>query len=248
MKLETKNVEQLNNWIGAISKIVENITLTISNDGLEETAKDPAHVCLIDMSIGKDDFSTLNIEEDKTEVITVDTEDFSRILKRMKKDDSIEMKIKEDSQLSISSENGGTKEFSIPLLTNKAREEQDLSKLDPDSKVGLTVKQLVTELKNVELMGEHICLNIDSDGLTVTSSEGQGNYKSSLSKNDLNYIKTDEENEGTYQINYLDDILSSLDNSEDIGIALSNDSPLILTRNSKNSYFKMVQAPILQGD
>lgn len=245
MKLKTEEVKRLNNWIGTLSGTIEKVTFRVDNDGLRQRSRDPAHICMINFEMDKSDFSYLQVKG-KEEVFTVDSTDLSQILGRLKKRDEISLE-STDSQLVITAEDGGKKEFSIPLLTKKLEEEQDLSQLTFDARADITISSLRDELKNVALMGEHVGFKIENDELTIYSTEGQGEYKSVFSADDIEKLDSQTSAESRFQIGYLQDALKPLRKEGIVKINLSTEAPVKLTSDEGDSSISGYFAPIAGG-
>lgn len=246
MRLKTDRVKKLNNWIGALSSVVDKITLRASTDGINQRSRDPAHICMTDFKLDKSEFKTLTVTGDE-EIITIDAEDFSKILRRLKKDDEIEIETDDsESELIIKSDNGSSKEFSIPLLSKRLDEEQDLSKLKFDSKINMDISTFIDELKNVSLMGEHVGIKTSSSEFEIFSSEGRGNYTSTFEADDLDSFESTNPSKSVFQVDYLETILNSFDKDNDIEIAVADNTPIKISLVDDESYFDFLQAPLIK--
>ena len=86
--------------ISAISTLVEEATFEATVEGISFRGMDPSHVALIDISWPNSAFEKYNCDSDVKFGVRVD--EFSKLIKRAGKDESIEINISEDSMLLIS--------------------------------------------------------------------------------------------------------------------------------------------------
>ncbi len=86
--------------ISAISTLVEEATFEATVEGVSFRGMDPSHVALIDISWPNSAFEKYSSDGDIKFGVRID--EFSKLIKRAEKNDSIEINISDDSMLHVS--------------------------------------------------------------------------------------------------------------------------------------------------
>jgi len=86
--------------ISAISTLVEEATFEATVEGISFRGMDPSHVALIDISWPNSAFEKYSCDSDIKFGVRID--EFSKLIKRAEKSESIEINISEDSMLHVS--------------------------------------------------------------------------------------------------------------------------------------------------
>ena len=79
----------------SISKIVDEVVCEVDSEGFHMTAMDRSHICFVGLNLKKDLFDRFVCEAPKR--INVDTDEFTKILKRAKKNDILVLGVSDDN-------------------------------------------------------------------------------------------------------------------------------------------------------
>jgi len=102
--------------ISAISTLVEEATFEATVEGISFRGMDPSHVALIDISWPNSAFEKYSCDGDIKFGVRID--EFSKIIKRAEKSESVEINISEDSMLHVSI--GKNKKYKMRLIESSA--------------------------------------------------------------------------------------------------------------------------------
>ena len=104
--------------ISAVSTLVEEATFEATIEGISFRGMDPSHVALIDISWPNSAFEKYDCDGDIKFGVRID--EFSKLIKRAEKSDSIEINISEDNMLHVSI--GKNKKYKMRLIESSASE------------------------------------------------------------------------------------------------------------------------------
>jgi hypothetical protein len=158
-----------NEWkavISAISTLVEEATFEATVEGISFRGMDPSHVALIDISWPNSAFEKYNCDSDVKFGVRVD--EFSKLIKRAGKDESVEINISEDNMLLISI--GKNKKYKMRLIES-SDSDTPIPKIPYDSKIGLTSTTFDKILGDIEVVVKPIFESYGIFGMGVSESE-----------------------------------------------------------------------------
>ena len=159
---KTNGSDDLKAIISAISTLVEEATFVATAEGISFRGMDPSHVALIDISWPNSAFEKYECDSDIKFGVRID--EFSKLIKRADKKDSIEISISEENMLLVTV--GKNKKYKIRLIESSATD-TPLPKIPYDSKIILTSSKFDKILGDVQVV---------SDYLTINTSDSKGNF------------------------------------------------------------------------
>ena len=203
---KTSGSDDLKAIISAISTLVEEATFVASAEGITFRGMDPSHVALIDISWPNSAFEKYECDSEKKFGVRID--EFSKLIKRADKKDSIEIGTSENELLVTIGKN---KKYKIRLIDSSASE-TPLPKIPYDAKIELTSTAFDKILGDVQVV---------SDYLTITTSESNANFSGKgdsgevvieLEKNkeDIQELSAKTESTGTYSLEYLTPVVKAV--------------------------------------
>ena len=203
---KTSGSDDLKAIISAISTLVEEATFVASAEGITFRGMDPSHVALIDISWPNSAFEKYECDSEKKFGVRID--EFSKLIKRADKKDSIEIGTSENELLVTIGKN---KKYKIRLIDSSASE-TPLPKIPYDAKIELTSTAFDKILGDVQVV---------SDYLTITTSESNANFSGKgdsgevvieLEKNkeDIQELNAKTESTGTYSLEYLTPVVKAV--------------------------------------
>ena len=210
--------------ISAISTLVEEATFEATIEGISFRGMDPSHVALIDISWPNSAFEKYQCDGDIKFGVRID--EFSKLIKRAEKKDSIEINISEDNMLHVSI--GKNKKYKMRLIESSASE-TPLPKIPYDSKIRLSSSIFDKILGDIEVVSDY--LSVKATPHTVEFS-GKGDTGEAFEKfekdmQELEEISVNHESTGTYSLEYLNPIVKAIGStSGSISLEFSSSKPL----------------------
>lgn len=113
MKIICSDVNILKSSFEAISKIVAEVQVEIDSDGMRLNAINPSHTTFVHLNINKSEFDVF--ECDVPRKIAFTTDDFLKYLKRVGRNDLLELSA-DEKYLTIHSEGNTNKTFKLKLI------------------------------------------------------------------------------------------------------------------------------------
>jgi len=143
--------------ISAISTLVEEATFEATVEGISFRGMDPSHVALIDISWPNSAFEKYSCDGDIKFGVRID--EFSKIIKRAEKSESVEINISEDSMLHVSI--GKNKKYKMRLIESSASD-TPLPKISYDSKITLSSARFDKILGDIEVVADYLSIKTSS--------------------------------------------------------------------------------------
>lgn len=247
MKLVTDKIDKWKRWMRALSKIVDDVTLSITQEGVHHKSRDPSKASMISINFYKSSFKEYSL--DRSRNIALDVDRFSKIVNTAGSSDSMTLTLDDnESELIVILEDGNKRKFSIPILSTTTEDIDDPKNLDFTTEVKTSARGILEDLKNVELIGERFVLEGTESEITISSSGGQGTYTSSKSKEDLKEMNTSHSSRSVYQIDLLEKVLSSLSKSADITLRFGEDNPIEVVSGDDDTTLRYLLAPIVRNN
>ncbi|HEC38232.1 MAG TPA: proliferating cell nuclear antigen (pcna) [bacterium] len=229
LKLENSRI--LKGIIETLASIIDETEFKVTPKEFTISAMDPSRICLLKLSIKKDDFDEYDCSQDSKVGLNLD--DLDKILKRSTSNDAVEISFNEKEQkikIKMQREGGSrTRTFSLALLDIDIEEipMDNLLKIEYPSKWVMEPDFLVEAIKDAEIYSEILNINANEGKGLIFSSSGQiGEMEYDLNEEDL--IETDLQgsSSGAYSLTFLKAILKIASITEKLEIALKTDHPL----------------------
>ena len=216
----TSGSDDLKTIISAISTLVEEATFDATAEGITFRGMDPSHVALIDISWPNSAFEKYECDGDVKFGVRID--EFSKIIKRADKKDSIDIGISEDNKLLISV--GRTKKYRIRLIESSATD-TPLPKVPYDTRVVVPTTKLEKVLGDVQVVSEYLTIRAsrdmvefsgrgDSGDVAIEAAVGgtrdSGSDDANASENIIEEVETETESTGTYSLEYLNPVIKAV--------------------------------------
>lgn len=186
----------------AISTLVDEATFEASVEGLSFRGMDPSHVALIDIQWPNSAFKKFACNESIKFGVRID--EFSKLIRRADKKDSIEVTIGENSTLLIRIKNGYNREYKMRLIESSSSS-TPLPKLNFNSRVVLSSSTLERVLSDIQVMSEYITLGSEPTRIIFSGKgdSGEANITLDQSSEGLEDINIKENSSATYSLDYL---------------------------------------------
>ncbi len=230
-KLKLENSRILKVIVETLASIIDETEFRVTPKEFIITAMDPSRICLLKLSIKKEDFDDYNCNEETKVGLNLD--DLDKILKRSSTNDSIEINFKEsDNKIKIIMQREGTsrsRTFSLALLDIDIEEipMDNLLKIEYLSKWVIDPEFFIEAIKDAEIYSEILNMKAEEKkGLTFSSSGQIGEMVYSLTNEDLIETNIKDLSTGAYSLTFLKAILKIASITEKLEISLKTDHPL----------------------
>lgn len=208
--------------LSAISTLVEEATFEATAEGISFRGMDPSHVALIDISWPNSAFE--KFECDGAIKFGVRIDEFSKLIKRADKTESIQISIAESMLLVIIGKN---KQYKMRLIESSATD-TPLPKIPYDTKIGLSNTLFDKILGDVQVVSDYLTIKTDESKAEFSGKGDSGEALISLQKqpDELTEISVKEESTGTYSLEYLNPIVKAVGATGTIICEYSSAKPL----------------------
>ncbi len=217
----------------AVSSIVGEIQISADVDGLSLKALDQSHITFVTMTLRPELFENYSCDENLK--LNIDTEEFIKVLKRLKSDDTLIIEASEDdSKLKLILDSEAKRTFKLNLI-DLEYEPPSPPDLEFPSVFKLDFAEFKRTLGDVELFSETITLEYSDEDKKLLSY-GAGDYgEASVEGYDMNDDDLDNSHaRSKYTIEKIKPMLKADKLTDRILIKLGTDMPLSLTLQHKN--------------
>jgi proliferating cell nuclear antigen len=229
LKLENSRI--LKGIVETLSSIIDETEFRVTPKEFTITAMDPSRICLLKLSIKKDNFDEYKC--DKESKVGLNLDDLDKILKRSAANDSVQIDYNEkEEKIKIKMQREGmsrVRTFSLALLDIDIEEipMDNLLKIEYPTRWVIDPEFLVEAIKDAEIYSEILNLKaIEGQGLNFSSTGQIGEMEYQLSEEDLIDTEISETSSGAYSLTFLKAILKIASITEKLEISLKTDHPL----------------------
>jgi len=230
-KLKLENSRILKGIIETLASIIDETEFRVTPKEFTISAMDPSRICLLKLSVKKDNFDEYQCSKESKVGLNLD--DLDKILKRCAANDSVEIDFNEaDQKIKIKMQREGmtrTRTFSLALLDIDIEEipMDNLLKIEYPSKWVIEPDFLVEAIKDAEIYSEILNMtSTEGQGLIFSSTGQIGEMEYNLSEEDLIETALNGTSSGAYSLTFLKAILKIASITEKLEISLKTDHPL----------------------
>jgi len=229
LKLENSRI--LKGIVETLSSIIDETEFKVTPSEFTISAMDPSRICLLKLSIKKENFDDFKCSKESKVGLNLD--DLDKILKRSAAGDSVEIDFNEkDQKIKIKMKREGAsriRTFSLALLDIDLEEipMENLLKIEYPSKWVIDTNFLVEAIKDAEIYSDILNMKATENQGLIFSSTGQiGEMNYELGLEELIESNIDETCSGAYSLTFLKAILKIASITEKLEISLKTDHPL----------------------
>ena len=204
---KTSGSDDLKAIISAISTLVEEATFVASSEGITFRGMDPSHVALIDISWPNSAFEKFVCDSDIKFGVRID--EFSKLIKRAEKKDSIEISISDENMLLVTV--GKNKKYKMRLIESSATD-TPLPKIPYDSKIVLSISKFDKILGDVQVVSDYLTIHASESKSEFSGKGDSGEVVIDLGNDDeeIELISSNGDSEGTYSLEYLNPVVKAV--------------------------------------
>ncbi|HDN02130.1 MAG: hypothetical protein DRO10_02370 [Thermoprotei archaeon] len=163
----------------ATAKFIETAILKVNGEGLWFRAMDPSKTALIEFMIPKESFD--EFEVDGEESLTINLEDFGKIMRSAERDDKISIKSTESYITLVFERRGVPRYFTLPLRAEHLGEEIPELSLELANEFKMPGEVLYESISGIEDVGEVLWIGEKDGNLTLRSESDLGEAEVILS-------------------------------------------------------------------
>ncbi len=213
--------EILKEVVNVVSTLVDEAKFNINADGLTLKAVDPAHIAMVDLSLGKDAFDEFKSEETE---IGIDIDKLSQFLKLAKTGDVVDLKHDDDKRRLNIVVGDITRRMS--LIDTTGMSDPKVPNLDLPASVTVKADDLMQGIKASETVSDHIALVANPDGFEMSCEGDMDQVHWRKAKKDLVAIEAQGTVRSLFPLEYFSNMLKSVSSGSDVTMQLGSDYPV----------------------
>jgi len=209
---KTKGPEEWKAVTSAISTLVEEATFEATSESISFRGMDPSHVALIDILWPNSAFEKFECDGDIKFGVRVD--EFSKLIKRADKDDSIEISITEENMLLVKIIGAYKKQYKMRLIESGAGS-TPLPKISFNTKIAITAGAFDKILNDIAVVSDYISIESSAGKAVFTGRGDSGEATITLESGSegLEELNVKDESKATYSLEYLSSIVKAIGTS-----------------------------------
>lgn len=218
-------IKDTNTWkrsIDAIAVLIDEGTIEVTDDGLKVRAMDPSQIAMVDFEMPKSAYDEYKIKDNVN--VGVDFSELSKITKRAKPEDKIEISL--DSRLKLVFRGKTTRTFNIPIIESSS-EPPKKPEIEFSAVSKLGANTLKDALTDAELVSNHAALKMNG-GFSVRAEGDIGSANIEFSKDMILSLDVKEESRSVFSIEMLNNLLKAADSTTVVSVNLKSDAPLMV--------------------
>jgi proliferating cell nuclear antigen len=194
----------------AISTLIDEATFEATVEGISFRGMDPSHVALIDIHWPNSAFEQYDCDAAVKFGVRVD--EFSKLMKRADKKDTIQVNVADDSMLFVRiSNNNYVKEYKVRLIETSAAS-TPLPKLNFNCKVVLATSAFDKVLSDIQVISEYLSIESKNKQIEFSGKGDSGEARITLESGSegLEEVSIQEDSKATYSLDYLSKITKAV--------------------------------------
>jgi proliferating cell nuclear antigen len=216
------NAETLSDAIEAVSSLVDEVKISVSETGLELKAADAANVAMVSLRMGSEAFE--NFKATPSE-IGVDLARLSDILSMAAKGENVQLELDEENhKLKIDM---GSLSYTMSLIDSTAmRKELEMPKLDLPAHVTLPGGEIRRAVKAAEKVSDHVIFGVSDEGFFMEAKGDIDSLQLKIPSMELLSMKPGGAR-SLFSLDYLKNMSKAIGKSNEVTLELGIDHPLM---------------------
>lgn len=245
MKLTLADTKFLKDSISIIADLVTEVRFSVTKDGIELVAMDPANVAMVVYKLLSSGF--VEYEVNSETVISINLNDLKQVLRRVKPNDTLTLENPE-GKLKITLKGASKREFQIPLIDVEERE-QKVPNLNFTVTVKTNASTINDAIEDVDIVGESVTLSASEKAFMISSKSDLQKADVEIPADDRTTIEAEAETKSKYSIEYLKKMIQGSKLADRAVLQFSKDYPLKLDYTVKDRMQLMfILAPRVDND
>ncbi|MCL2785922.1 MAG: proliferating cell nuclear antigen (pcna) [Methanomassiliicoccaceae archaeon] len=222
-KAEIKS-DTLKGLVNVISTLVDEAKFSISGDGVNLKAVDPAHVAMVDLTISKGAFESFSADDAE---MGVDLDKMKEMLKLAGSGDVIAMEQDETQGRLIMKVGNITRRMN--LVDTSGMSDPKVPQLSLPVTVDVAVSELQRGMKAAESVSDHIALSADEESFELFCEGDTDSVSLKLDKTKLSGITASSKVRSLFPLDYFSNLVKAIPSDTVVRISLGNDYPVKLS-------------------
>ncbi|OIO25595.1 proliferating cell nuclear antigen (pcna) [Candidatus Micrarchaeota archaeon CG1_02_55_22] len=229
MELVIEDARFFKSCIDAIANLVDEGNFEVSDKGVHLRSMDPSQIAMIDFSIPKDAFASLDCTESVT--LGIGLVDFGKVLARTRAGEKLTISLEEKENKFVLEFAGDSKRrFKMPLL--------DLGSSSPkepgipfDASVKVKGGSFKDMIRDAGLLSSHVILSCNNDNFVVEARGDSGELVTETQKGAPSIVELSAKNpaRAMFPYEYLDDMTRACPDDAVLSLDLKTDAPVRLS-------------------
>ncbi|MCL4317182.1 MAG: proliferating cell nuclear antigen (pcna) [Candidatus Thermoplasmatota archaeon] len=236
--------EVLKQIVDVISTLVDEAKFNVDADGISLKAVDPAHVAMVEMSLGKQAFEEFAGEDTE---LGIDLEKLREILKLAHSGDIVKMEHNEDKNQLIVKIGDVTRRMS--LVDTAGMSDPKVPNIDLPTTIKLKAEELNYGIRASESVSDHIALVADDDYFEMSSEGDSDSVDFRLPKEKLITLESKGKVRSLFPLDYFSNMAKAISGGSEVKINLGNNYPVKLEFEiaGGNGHVKYLLAPRVES-
>ena len=217
MRAITTSPDDIKAVVAMVSTVVEEAVFQCTSEGITFRGMDGSHVALIDISLPKEMFETYECEEDI--MLGIRVADFSKLIKRADKKDSLELEIVQNMlEIKI-----GKKKYTMRLLADLGLE-QKVPNIEYATHFDIDVMKFDKLCGDIEVIADYMYFLVKDGQISFGGSGDNGKVEAEV---DLENLEASEDGRSEDSLEYMRPAIKALGST--VGFAnihFSNNKPV----------------------
>ncbi len=213
--------EILKEVVNVVSTLVDEAKFTVNADGLTLRAVDPAHIAMVDLTLGKEAFEEFKADESE---IGIDIDKLSQFLKLAKGDDMVDLKHDEDKRKLKIMVGDITRHMS--LIDTTGMSDPKVPNLELPASVTVRADDLMQGIRASETVSDHIALVANPDGFEMSCEGDMDQVHWRKAKKDLAALEAPSSVRSLFPLEYFSNMLKSVSSGSSVTMHLGSDYPV----------------------
>ncbi len=213
--------EILKEVVNVVSTLVDEAKFTVNADGLTLRAVDPAHIAMVDLTLGKEAFEEFKADESE---IGIDIDKLSQFLKLAKADDMVDLKHDEDKRKLKIMVGDITRHMS--LIDTTGMSDPKVPNLELPASVTVRADDLMQGIRASETVSDHIALVANPDGFEMSCEGDMDQVHWRKAKKDLGALEAPSGVRSLFPLEYFSNMLKSVSSGSPVTMHLGSDYPV----------------------
>ncbi|MHA1503976.1 MAG: proliferating cell nuclear antigen (pcna) [Candidatus Heimdallarchaeota archaeon] len=194
---------------------------------IELRAMDPSRVAMVDFFLPASAFETYECTD--TTRLGINLDEMIQIMRRSGTSDELTMELEGTAKLVMTFTGQNVRSFGISLL-DLGDSEYPAPTIESKAKVKLTAEALQQAVKDAEIIGDHIRIVTDDNGITLSASSETKDVKIFIEKDSdvIAEFNVKEDSSAMYSLSYLSEMTKAIKASELVMLAFSASMPIQL--------------------
>ncbi|KYK38507.1 MAG: hypothetical protein AYK18_07105 [Theionarchaea archaeon DG-70] len=241
-KLEAKTWKEI---INALSTVIDEVSIEVTQEGIQFTTMDPSHICMVDFSMKSEHFEEYSVTGENV-TLGIDVDEMRKAINRSKPGDTLEI-IADQASITLKftqKDSESLRRLKLQQIDVAFTEKYKVPHIDTLGEVKLPAYVFEDALKDIHLFADVITF-VSEPNIFIIQGEGDSGSAFSEIREWIAY-EVKEPCKCTYNLSYLFDI--SKISIDEVTIKLGNDVPIHISFTLRNAKFLYILAPRVEKE